>query len=182
MASHQRRGVCGDAPRALTAERQRASTPRGSLTKAHRLLAVSAVGLAGVLLAACGSDDPATEARKAVERPNTVAVVGTDRLRFEPGELTILAGQRVTLELTAGSVEHDFVVEDAAQFGAAEAGHQADNPDDSDDLHVAHADEGETATATFTIDRAGTYTVYCSVPGHRDAGMVASLEVIEAEG
>lgn len=49
------------------------------------------------------------------------------------------------------------------------------------DRHVAHADPGETVTATFTIDQAGTYTAYCSVPGHRDAGMVASLEVIDAK-
>lgn len=83
------------------------------------------------------------------------------------------------MDLAAGSVEHDFVVEGAARYGTAEAGHEADNPDD---LHVAHADEGETVTATFMIDMAGTYTVYCSVPGHRDAGMVASLEVTGAQG
>lgn len=88
----------------------------------------------------------------------------------------------MTVELGADSVEHDFVVEDAAQFGAAEAGHQADEPDDPDDLHVAHADEGEMVKATVTIDKAGTYTVYCSIPGHRYAGMVASLEVFEARG
>jgi uncharacterized cupredoxin-like copper-binding protein len=101
--------------------------------------------------------------------------VGADRLAFEPDQFTITAGQESTLELTAGAIEHDFVIEDAAEYGTAEAGHQAEDPDD---LHVAHADAGDTVTATFTIDRAGTYTVYCSVPGHRDANMVATLEVI----
>lgn len=182
MTCERQLGICGDEPPVSTAERQPAPTRRGPLTKAHRLLAVSALGLAGVLLAACGSDDPATEASNTVERPDTVAAVGTDRLRFEPDEFTIPAGQQVTLELTAGSVEHDFVVEGAAAFGTAEADHQADSPDDPDDLHVAHADTGDTVTATFAIDNAGTYTVYCSVPGHRDAGMVASLEVIDAHG
>ncbi|MDQ3669292.1 MAG: cupredoxin domain-containing protein, partial [Actinomycetota bacterium] len=113
-----------------------------------------------------------------IERGNTVAAVGTDRLAFEPNEFTISAGQEVTLELTAASVDHDFIVEGAAEFGAAEAGDEADDPDD---LPVARADPGEIVTATFTIDKAGTYTVYCSVPGHRDAGMVASLEVIDTE-
>jgi plastocyanin len=140
---------------------------------------VGAVAAAGVLPAACGSDDAAPETTDTTGRANTVAVVGTDRLRFDPTEFIIAAGQPITLELTAGSVEHDFVVEGAGRYGTAEAGHEADNPDD---LHVAHADEDETVAETFMIDRAGTYTVYCSVPGHRCAGMVAILEVTDAQG
>lgn len=132
------------------------------------------------LLATCGTDDePATQASNTTEDGATVEAVGTDRLRFEPNEFTIPVGQEVALELTASSVEHDFVVEGAAELSSAEADHQADDPGD---LHVAHADRGETVTATFTIDKAATYMVYCSVPGHREAGMTASLKVIDAQG
>jgi uncharacterized cupredoxin-like copper-binding protein len=74
------------------------------------------------------------------------------------------AGQEVTVELTSeAGVEHDFVVEDV----------------DGADLDVVHADPGETATGTFTIDDAGSYTFFCSVPGHREAGMEGSLEVVD---
>jgi uncharacterized cupredoxin-like copper-binding protein len=175
VTGERQRGISGDAPRVSTAERQPAPPRHPSLTKAHRLLAVSGAGLAGVLLGACGSDDSDTESNNAPERPNTIMVVGADRLAFEPDEFTIAAGLEFTLELTAGCVEHVFVIEEAAEYGSTEAGHQAEDPDD---LHVAHADAGDTVTATFTIERAGTYTVYCSVAGHRDAGMVATLEVI----
>jgi len=176
VTCERQRGISGDGPPASTAERQPTPTRHRSLTKAHRLLAVSAAGLAAVLLAACGSDDSDTESNSAPERPNAIVAVGADRLAFEPDEFTITAGQESTLELTAGSVEHDFVIEEAAEYGTAEAGHQAEDPDD---LHVAHADAGDTVTATFMIERAGTYTVYCSVTGHRDAGMVATLKVTE---
>ena len=36
---------------------------------------------------------------------------------------------------------------------------------------------GGTGTGTFTIERAGTYTFVCSVPGHSDAGMKGTITV-----
>lgn len=177
MTYGRKRDICSDELPEPTDKQQSAPTRHGSL-KGYRLLATGAVAVAGVLLAACGDDGSASEGTNMIERGNTVAALGTDQLAFEPNEFTIPVGQEVTLELTAGSVDHDFIVEGAAEYGAAEADEQADDPDD---LHVAHADPGETVTATFTIDQAGTYTAYCSVPGHRDAGMVASLEVIDAK-
>ena len=120
---------------------------------------------------------PGNRGQNTRETPDTLAVAGTDRLRFDPDELTIPAGEQIALELRAGSVEHDFVIADAAKRGDTDTDHQADDPDD---LHVAHANAGESVTGTFTIDDPGTYTVYCSVAGHRDAGMIASLEVTDA--
>ena len=43
-----------------------------------------------------------------------------------------------------------------------------------------HVDPGGTAMGSFTIDEPGTYTVYCAVPGHREAGQEATLEVVDA--
>jgi uncharacterized cupredoxin-like copper-binding protein len=140
---------------------------------------VTALTAGALLLAACGSDaeaDPTTE----------LSVVGTDELAFEPDAFTVPVGQEVTLELTSEGVEHDLVIEDAAEVGhAGDMGH-GDHDDNSEDhaegehdLHVAHADAGESATATFQIDEPGSYEVYCSVPGHREAGMTATLEVTD---
>ena len=44
------------------------------------------------------------------------------------------------------------------------------------DVHVA-ADGGGTAEGGFRADEPGRYTYYCSVPGHRDAGMEGTLVV-----
>ena len=43
-------------------------------------------------------------------------------------------------------------------------------------LHVA-AGTGGKATLTFTPSKPGTYEYYCSVAGHKEAGMVGILTV-----
>lgn len=150
----------------------------------RRLLLIVAIVAGALAFGACAAD----EARQAT---TDLAVTGTDDLRFDPDEFTVPVGEQVTLTLTSEEgAEHDFVIEDAADVGMIaddDDVHGPHDPDphgdhaDEDDLHVAHADPGETVTATFMLDEPGTYTVYCSVPGHREAGMVATLTVVEAD-
>lgn len=119
----------------------------------RRVLSLFALILATAMLVACGGGAPASD---------TIEATGTDSLAFEPDEFTAAAGE-ITVELTSQEgVEHTFVVEDLG-----------------DEL-VAEAPAGETDTGTVTIDEPGTYTVYCDVPGHREAGMEATLEVVES--
>ena len=130
-----------------------------------------------VALVGCADDVPATTTE--------LSVIGTDQLEFEPDAFAVPAGAEVTVEFTSeGAVEHDLVIEGAGMAGmVGEEGHgdhgEEDHVMDEGDLHVAHADAGETVTATFMIDEAGTYEVYCSVVGHREAGMIAELTVVE---
>lgn len=87
-----------------------------------------------------------------------MSVTGNDELVFVPNSLATSAGA-VTVELTsAGSEEHTFVIEEL------------------DDQEVVAAQDGETASGTLTLD-AGSYTFYCSIEGHRAAGMEGQLDV-----
>jgi plastocyanin len=79
-------------------------------------------------------------------------------IAFTQKELTIPANTDVTVELTNnGATAHDFVIDELGiNSGAVEPG----------------------ASTTVTINApAGTYEYYCSVPGHRPAGMVGTLTV-----
>ncbi len=88
---------------------------------------------------------------------NALEVEAVD-LAFKPNQLTAPAGE-VTVNLTNnGFLPHDLTIEGV----------------DGADTGIINA--GKTATFTVTL-AAGTYTFYCSVPGHKDAGMVGSLVV-----
>ena len=130
---------------------------------------VLAVLLFAVTLSACASG-PA---------PTKVTVTMTE-FGFEPNTINVTAGSPVELTLVnEGAVEHDFVIEvipvtDVSSSNSGDHHMGADHVDY--DLHTSTA-AGETSTLTFTPTEPGTYQIICSVPGHKDAGMIGELIV-----
>lgn len=113
----------------------------------HQLI----LAVAAVTLFACGSDPQPTSTGD-----STVTIEAGD-LYFAPEQLNAAAGAITIVVDNVGMAEHDVVI--------VETG----------DTIVVHANPGETATGTITLD-AGTYTYYCSIPGHR-ASMTGELTV-----
>lgn len=118
----------------------------------------------GLALAGCGGGEEAgsgtAPTNGAAGDAGTLQLVGTDGLAFEPEQATVTAGE-VTVELTSQpAIEHNIVIEGVL-----------------DDQPVVEAAGGETATATVSLEE-GSYTFYCSVPGHREAGMQGTVEVV----
>ena len=76
-------------------------------------------------------------------------------VQFYPTNLTVQAGRKVVLTIqNAGA--HTFTV---AELGI--------------DKNLGPG----TNTIVFTPERAGTYKFYCSIPGHREQGMIGTLVV-----
>lgn len=118
-----------------------------------------------LLVAACGDDagSPAShadghgESSHVAPGARVIEVRGTS-FRFDPDAITARVGEELAIELTADDAEHDFVIDEL-------------------DAHVS-ASDGRTAVGGFdTGDEARTYVYYCSVAGHRDAGMEGRLVV-----
>ena len=151
-----------------------------------RTAALASVLLAlGLLLAACGSDeDPAVRGSSDASMPTNgdgmmddggnghmgghdeSSDVASDARRievtatsfeFDPDEIRVEAGEDVAIVLTSEDILHDFTIDEL-------------------DAHVA-ADRGKTKEGGFTADKPGRYTYYCTVAGHRDAGMEGTLVV-----
>lgn len=83
--------------------------------------------------------------------------VGATEMRFTPSELAVDKGDVPVVLRNEGTVIHDLRIEK--------------NP-----ALLLEATPGQTSLATWPLNK-GRYRIYCSVPGHRSAGMEGVLEV-----
>lgn len=147
------------------------------------VLAVLVVTLA-TLLAACGSDDTPTMASgdspamthgdstgggtaggmKGDHGKSSGVADGARRIEvtaksfsFAPGEIRAKVGEQIAVALTSSDLLHDFTIDEL-------------------DAHVA-AGPGKTEEGGFKATKPGRYTYYCSVAGHRQAGMQGTLVI-----
>ena len=124
------------------------------------------------LLTACGGSS-------SLEKAITLEL--TD-FAFGPSSVTIPAGQpvKITLE-NKGLVEHDFVIEkiDASMESMQDNGSEMHHMEGGASEAAVHAavQAGGTSTLEITVAKPGTYQFFCSVPGHKEAGMIGELIV-----
>jgi uncharacterized cupredoxin-like copper-binding protein len=85
-----------------------------------------------------------------------IAVTGRS-FAFEPAQIQVAAGEDVTIALDATDTLHDFTLPEGR-------------------AHIA-ASPGNPGRGGLRVDRPGTYTAFCAVPGHREAGMQAQVVV-----
>lgn len=105
--------------------------------------------------------------------------ITTSNLSFTPQVLVVDVNKPVRLTFNNDtSLEHDFSVMDIAvtNVSETESGDHAMDMDNMPALHMSAA-PGETAVLEFTPTQPGTYQFFCTVPGHKDAGMVGTLIV-----
>jgi len=136
-----------------------------------------AITAAAVTLA-CGGD--AHDDERAVGA-DTVVVTARDTL-FEPTELRVRRGGSVTIELrNEDSVEHDLEIAgldaEVTAGGASDDGHGNGADHDDEQTIAVHTEGDGTASVTFTPMDAGEYEFYCTITGHKEAGMVGTLIV-----
>lgn len=138
----------------------------------HRIFVALAALLAVAALAGCGGGDQANGASNApaatpttasaatsasAPAADTVAVVAKD-IKLDKSSYEATAGDVTITYENEGAIEHTLLIDGVSGF----------------ELDVkAH---GDTDKGTVTL-KPGTYTLYCGMPGHRAAGMHATLTV-----
>ena len=140
---------------------------------------VAAATAAALVLAACGDDDPHGSDMPGPGSPMGDGGHGAGRhdgssdvapgareievtassFAFDPDEIAVTTGEDIAIVLTSTDIVHDLTIDEL-------------------DAHVV-VEPGETDTGGFRAGEPGTYAFYCSVDGHRAAGMEGTLTVEE---
>jgi len=118
----------------------------------RKTLAFALVALA--LVAACGGGGPA--------QPSGSIKVTMTEYKFDPSTVSAPNGKVVFFLVNGGSMAHDMSIRDAGG------------------TTVAHSDLVSAGDSfVFTVDTiaAGTYTIFCSQPGHEQSGMKGTLTI-----
>lgn len=120
-----------------------------------RLASALSAALLSLALTACtGSESTAPPPDDA-----DAVVTGTAGLLFEPDEVALPAGPATFALVCDQGPAHDVVVDV-----------------DGEERSLAACNGGQTDVAEVDLP-AGDYTFWCSVPGHRQAGMEGTLSV-----
>lgn len=99
---------------------------------------------------------PTTQAP--VSRVTEISVVGTE-FNFNPASIGVKAGERVKLTFkNSGRAPHNLFIEGL-------------------NIGTKTISGGQTDVVEFTAPSSGTYTFFCSIPGHRASGMEGNLKV-----
>ena len=129
-----------------------------------------------VLLTSCGG----------AAKPATELTLDATDFAYSPLSITVPVDEPVLLTLkNSGNLEHDFVIEkidvktDVIKDSGSDA-HHAHGAEANYDLHFS-AQVVEASVIQFTVSEPGTYQFFCSVPGHKEAGMVGELIVLAEE-
>ena len=84
--------------------------------------------------------------------------VTSESFKFTPSEIRVAAGETVNVALTSSDIAHDFTIDEL-------------------DFHVAATSSQAGQGGLRVPATPGRYTAYCSVAGHRAAGMTATVIV-----
>jgi plastocyanin len=144
------------------------------MRRASAVLAVSALAVVG--LAACGSSSNSNSTTAAATPTQTAPAAGGgaggggSTVDISTPSGSSLAFNQKTVSAKAGNVTIDFNNAQALQHDVTVA--------DSSGKVLGATQLVSSGTANTSVSLTpGTYTFYCSVPGHREAGMQGTLTV-----
>lgn len=156
----------------------------------HTLLAAAAlVALSGPAFADPGHDHGGGKAQYSAGSPGdpkkpariqlvTMRETDDGRMVYIPEKFVIKKGEQVRFIVTnAGAIPHEFVLA-STEENLKHAEEMKKFPEmEHDDPNNKTIQPGKKAEILWRFDKGGTFEISCLIPGHREAGMLAGVDV-----
>ena len=102
-------------------------------------------------------------------------VIETSDLNYSPQNVVVEKNMPITIELkNSDQMAHDIEIKNVSFNMLTQSTHQHGGKENV--IHL-HAEPHNTSVMTFSINEVGTYEFYCTIPGHKENGMVGKLVV-----
>lgn len=148
------------------------------MNRARTALGIITCVITALVASACGGGAATTEVDVPLGEPAVRLDVTMRDIAFEPATLEGRAGEVIEIALkNTGSLAHDFTVKEiGADVAVTQAASRAHNTDTG--IHV-HLDGRTESVMQLRVAAPGTYEFFCSVAGHRSAGMAGTLVITD---
>ncbi|MDY0407173.1 plastocyanin/azurin family copper-binding protein [Virgibacillus sp. 179-BFC.A HS] len=103
-------------------------------------------------------------------------LIKAEEYDFLPNNINIKAGETVTLSIkNTGTIEHDLEI---IGFNpkSVQRNSSHNHGETANTIHL-HAVPGKKQTVTFTPTEQGVYRFVCTIPGHKESGMLGTMKV-----
>lgn len=146
---------------------------------------LAALAVLVVVSAACGGSGSSSggmngmdmSTAPAGQQPDVVVDIEVRNVRYEPASFEVPAGKVVQINLrNMDGTEHDMQV-DGLKVQMMDDAQMGDHAGMSDGMLAMHTLANGSASVMFRTEQKGTYQFYCTMPGHKDAGMVGEMKV-----
>ncbi|MCM3597941.1 cupredoxin domain-containing protein [Metabacillus idriensis] len=104
---------------------------------------------------------------------NVIQIGATDN-KYNPVDFQIKNEQQVTINFkNTGTVEHDIQIDGLE----AEIINRESHQHGAEGIHI-HAEPGKQSSITFKALETGVFEYYCTLPGHKESGMIGNMSVL----
>ena len=119
--------------------------------------------------------DSEKDIHKVSDKETQKFVIETSEMNYSPNEIIVEKNKPITFQLyNSDQIEHDIEIINLSFSTITQDTHQHKLMENV--LHL-HAGPQKTSETTFVINESGTYEFYCTIPGHKESGMVGQLVV-----
>ena len=144
------------------------------------LILAGSIALAVAAAACGGGSDKNVNSTATSVKPDRTITLQAKNVKFVPDKLTISMGSVIELKLeNLDATEHDFQVDgldaDVMSGGSMNAEHGGGHGGAM--MVAVHTMANEMGSVVFMANKKGTYNFYCTITGHKEAGMVGTLTV-----